>query len=45
VGCTTVQTWHGNFGRFVGDSFGVVMYFLLDENCEFVVDMYFPEAE
>jgi hypothetical protein len=31
--------------EFVGDSFGVVRYFLLAGNCEFVVDMYFPEAE
>jgi hypothetical protein len=29
----------------VGDSFGVVRYFLLDGNCEFVVDMYFPKVE
>jgi hypothetical protein len=29
----------------VGDRFGVVRYFLLDRNCEFVADMYFPEAE
>jgi hypothetical protein len=31
--------------KFVGDSFGAVRYFLLAENCEFVVDMYFLEAE
>jgi hypothetical protein len=29
----------------VGDNFGVVRYFLLARNCEFVVDMYFLEAE
>jgi hypothetical protein len=30
---------------FVGDRFGAVRYFLLAGNCEFVVDMYFPEVE
>jgi hypothetical protein len=29
----------------VGDSFGVVRYFLLAGNCEFVANMYFLEAE
>jgi hypothetical protein len=45
VGRTTVRTWHENRGRFVGDSFGAVRYFLLAGNCEFVADMYFPEDE
>jgi hypothetical protein len=31
--------------EFVGDSFGVVRYFLLAGNCEFVANMYFLEAE
>jgi hypothetical protein len=29
----------------VGDNFGAMRYFLLAENCEFVADMYFLEAE
>jgi hypothetical protein len=29
----------------VGDSFGAMKFFLLVGNCEFVVDMYFPEFE
>jgi hypothetical protein len=31
--------------EFVGDNFGAVRYFFLDGNCDFVADMYFPEAE